>query len=155
MNKLFSMLIFMFIISSCTNNGAITTDAINNPNSASGITDSTQMPAIKFENDLFDFGNITQGEKVRHSFVFTNTGKTDLIISSAQGSCGCTVPQWPKKPITPGEKGEIEVVFDSEGKKNNIHKKVTIVANTQPATTVIAIKGFIIAPEEENQTNNQ
>lgn len=105
--------------------------------------------SIVFEEEAFDFGVITQGEKVNHTFKFTNTGDADLVIVSAKGSCGCTVPEWPKEPIAPGETGDVEVIFSSEGKKGKQHKRVSIIANTEPATTVIAIKGEILTPDAE------
>ncbi|MEX2595745.1 MAG: DUF1573 domain-containing protein [Salibacteraceae bacterium] len=114
--------------------------------------------SISFEEEVFDFGTITQGEKVTHVFKFRNTGDADLVIVSAKGSCGCTVPEWPKEPIKPGAEGEINVVFNSEGKSGKQHKRVSVVANTEPATTPVALKGEIIAPEtdaaseEENPT---
>lgn len=145
------IIVAIFMIStfmSCApDNSTISTDIVTNPQSANGEDKNAKLPAIKFEEELFDFGDITQGEKVEHVFMFTNTGEADLIITSAKGSCGCTVPEWPKKPIKPGEKGEINVVFNSEGKKGRQHKKITIVANTQPSTNVVAISGDIIAPE--------
>lgn len=117
---------------------------------------------IEFENDVYDFGSITQGEKVNHTFNFTNTGESDLVIVSAKGSCGCTVPEWPKEPIAPGQMGEIKVVFNSEGKKGKQHKRVSIVANTEPATSAVTLKGDVIvsvaegmeeeAPVEEEAT---
>ena len=134
-------------MSCAPDNSTISTDIVANPQTASGEEANAKLPTIKFEEELFEFGEITQGEKVEHTFMFTNTGDADLIVTSAKGSCGCTVPEWPKKPIKPGEKGEINVVFNSEGKKGRQHKKVTIVANTQPSTNVIAISGEIIAPE--------
>jgi len=134
-------------MSCAPDNSTISTDIVANPQTASGEEANAKLPDIKFEEELFEFGEITQGEKVEHTFMFTNTGEADLIVTSAKGSCGCTVPEWPKKPIKPGEKGEINVVFNSEGKKGRQHKKVTIVANTQPSTNVIAISGEIIAPE--------
>jgi len=134
-------------MSCAPDNSTISTDIVANPQTASSEEANAKLPAIKFEEELFELGAITQGEKVEHTFMFTNTGEADLIVTSAKGSCGCTVPEWPKKPIKPGEKGEINVVFNSEGKKGRQHKKVTIVANTQPSTNVIAISGEIIAPE--------
>ena len=68
--------------------------------------------AIKFEKDEYNFGTIKQGDKVEYTFMFTNTGKEPLIISEAHGSCGCTVPEWPKQPIKKGEKGEVKVNFN-------------------------------------------
>ena len=103
--------------------------------------------SIAFESDVFDFGSITQGEKVTHSFTFTNTGDADLVIVSAKGSCGCTVPEWPKEPIAAGESGVIKVVFNSEGKKGKQHKRVSVVANTEPATSAVTLKGEVIVPD--------
>lgn len=103
--------------------------------------------SIAYAEEMFDFGSITEGEKVTHVFNFTNTGDADLVIVSAKGSCGCTVPEWPKEPIAPGAEGEISVVFNSEGKKGMQNKRVSIVANTEPATTAITLKGEVISPE--------
>jgi hypothetical protein len=110
------------------------------------------ITSITFEEEVFDFGTITQGEKVTHTFKFKNSGNADLVIVSAKGSCGCTVPEWPKEPIAPGVEGEISVVFNSEGKAGKQHKRVSIVANTEPATSAIALKGEIIAPETATTT---
>lgn len=103
------------------------------------------LTTLKFDENEFDFGTITDGEKVRHSFKFKNTGKEPLVISNAKGSCGCTVPQWPKEPIAPGKSGEIEVEFNSKGKKGNQTKNVTITANTDPANTILKIKAQVEA----------
>ena len=104
---------------------------------------------IKFEETEFDFGTVEQGEKVNHVYKFSNTGNEPLIISNAKGSCGCTVPSWPKEPIPVGGSGEIQVQFDSKGKKNMQSKKVTITANTDPGQTFLTIKGEVNAPEGE------
>ena len=127
----------------------LSTDIVTNDATAEEGASATAMPKMKFEKDLFDFGKISQGEKVSFSYTFTNTGDADLVITSAQGSCGCTVPTWPKEPIKAGETGKIDVVFDSNGKSGKQHKKVTIVANTTPATNVVALTGSVIAPEEK------
>ena len=103
--------------------------------------------SIAYAEEMFDFGSITEGEKVTHVFNSTNTGDADLVIVSAKGSCGCTVPEWPKEPIAPGAEGKISVVFNSEGKKGMQNKRVSIVANTEPATTAITLKGEVISPE--------
>ena len=120
----------------------LSTDVIQNTNE-SATADPANAPQITFEHLVYDFGKIKQGEKVEHVFKFTNTGKSDLIISNAQASCGCTVPTWPKHPIKPGETGEIPVIFDSSGKENQVDKTITITSNTNPATTVLTIKTFI------------
>lgn len=133
------------------NKEEVNADLINVPSTASDEeVDTENLPAFDFEEEVFEFGEISQGEKVKHIFRFINSGKSDLIISNATGSCGCTVPTWPRNPIAPGEEGEIEVVFDSNGKQGRQHKTVTLVANTLPNTKVIAIKGDVLTPENAN-----
>ncbi len=151
MKKIFSIFFISVIIFSCNSQSekSITTEIINNPATANGETDTINVPKMAFSEEVYEFGSITQGEKVTHTFKFKNTGKTDLVITSAQGSCGCTVPSYPKNPISPNSEDAIEVTFDSHGKQGQQHKTVTIVANTYPSTTVIAIKGNVIAPEEK------
>lgn len=102
--------------------------------------------SISFETPSFDFGTITQGEAVQYVYKFTNTGDKPLIISKAKGSCGCTVPVWPKKPIAPGETGELKVEFNSKGKMGKQHKSITVTSNTDPAITNLAIKGEVVLP---------
>lgn len=105
--------------------------------------------SVKFDEMSHDWGKIKEGEKMTHVFKFKNTGNQDLIISDARGSCGCTVPEWPKEPIKPGKGGEIKVVFDSEGKGGPQSKTVTITANTDPANVVLMIKGMVEAKEQK------
>lgn len=128
---------------------AITSDIVNNPATASGKTDNGSLPIIAFEKESHDFGKITQGEKVSYSFKFKNTGGSDLVISSAYGSCGCTVPNYPKTPIAAGADGVIDVVFNSEGKAGKVQKTVTIVSNTVPNSKVITISTEIVVPEDK------
>src|SRR5688572_19026376 len=99
--------------------------------------------SIAFEHNDFDFGVVEDGEKVRHTYKFTNTGNEPLIISSAKGSCGCTVPKWPSDPIPPGGTGVIDVEFDSKGKPGKQTKRVTVTANTVPAQTFLNITGTV------------
>lgn len=96
-----------------------------------------------FEQTDFDFGSVKEGEKVKHTYVFKNTGKEPLVIASAKGSCGCTVPKWPSEPIAPGESGKIDVEFDSKGKPGKQTKRVTVTANTEPAQTFLNISGNV------------
>jgi uncharacterized protein DUF1573 len=99
--------------------------------------------AMTFSESTFDFGQIDDGEKVSHVYAFENTGSEPLVISNAKGSCGCTVPKWPKNPIAPGESGEILVTFNSKGKTGKQTKRVTITANTDPAQTFLTITGNV------------
>jgi hypothetical protein len=139
-------LLGIFSCNSDKNDGTVNTDSISNSESAEGKNDA-DLPEIKFEELEYDFGKITQGERVTHSFSFTNTGNSNLIISGASGSCGCTVPEWPQEPIAPGKKGKIDVVFSSEGKSGFQEKTITVVTNCEPATRVLRIKTDIIVPE--------
>lgn len=85
---------------------------------------------INWEKKSHDFGNIVQGDKVEHTFYFTNTGNEPLIITNVQVSCGCTTPKgWPRDPIPPGAGGEITVSFNSSGKMGMQNKPVTLVTN--------------------------
>ncbi len=94
---------------------------------------------MSFVQNSHDFGLITEGEVKEYSFQFKNTGNSPLYIEHAKGSCGCTVPQWPKDPIAPGSSGQIVVKFNSANKVGKNSKKVTIVANTEPISTVLTI----------------
>ena len=105
---------------------------------------------ITFEETNFDFGNIKEGSKVTHAFKFKNIGGADLIISDARGSCGCTVPEYPRKAIAPGQESEISVQFSSEGKKGQVEKTVTITTNCSPNTKVITIQAEVLVPKEGN-----
>jgi len=104
--------------------------------------------SLNFDETEFDFGTVTSGEKVEHVYKFKNTGNEPLIISDAKGSCGCTVPEWPKEPIAPGASSEIVVRFDSSNKSGNQSKRVTLTANTNPAQTFLTIKGQVNKVEE-------
>ena len=99
---------------------------------------------MKFKEMLHDFGRLKEGEKREYDFAFTNSGNEDLIIEDCKGSCGCTVPEWPKEAIKPGQSAAIKVKFDSTKKEKDQEKSVTITANTEPEiTTVIKIKAYV------------
>ncbi|MEL7251960.1 MAG: DUF1573 domain-containing protein [Bacteroidota bacterium] len=98
---------------------------------------------IVFAETVFDFGTIVEGELVAHTYNFTNTGSVPLVIASAKGSCGCTVPAWSREPIAPGETGQITVEFNSKAKRGKRNQKVTITANTDPPQSFIYLTGEI------------
>lgn len=142
---------FLLLVScNSGNNGTelLPADIVKNPNTASGKADTGEMPVLEFESDFHDFGRVIQGEKVSFAFKFTNTGKSDLIITGVSSSCGCTVPEFPKAPIKPGESGKIDVKFDSEGRRGYQNKTVTISSNAQPANQLLRIKAEVTLPEE-------
>jgi len=134
--------IILFSFTSCNNN-RISSDIIQNPNTANGKGDLSQLPSFKFEEEFHDFGKIMQGETVSYPFNFKNSGKSDLVISDVSTSCGCTIPSYPKTPIHPGQTGTIKVSFNSSGKHGFQNKNIVIVANTQPNTVILRIKAEV------------
>ena len=126
---------------------AISADALNIP--ASGYTDGDTMmlPRFTFDSTTVNFGRVSQGTRVEKIYHFVNSGKSDLIITDVRGTCGCTVGKdWPKTPVHPGGSGTITVSFDSEGRSGIQDKTVTVAGNTQPPTTVLLLKGEVVAP---------
>jgi hypothetical protein len=81
---------------------------------------------IKFEQTSHDFGKIKEGEKVTHTFNFKNVGNGPLKLSRVKPSCGCTSPDWTKKPVQPGGSGKVDVQFNSSGKPGKQRKSVTV-----------------------------
>ena len=95
--------------------------------------------AITFKEKSIDFGDITQGDKVSHTFELTNSGKAPLIISNVAATCGCTVPSWPKEPIAPGASAEIKVSFNSAGKMGKQNSVVRIYSNASEPIEKISL----------------
>ncbi len=122
--------------------------AVINAQTADGATpiQNENAAVISFEQEVVDYGTIEQGADGVREFVFTNTGKSPLIISNAVGSCGCTVPTWPKEPIKPGQKAAIKVKYDTK-RIGAINKSVTITSNATEPTKIIRIKGTVVAPK--------
>ncbi|MFT4969310.1 MAG: hypothetical protein ACI9O4_001057 [Chitinophagales bacterium] len=116
---------------------AISADPIITPAIAMATT------AMSIDRPEHDFGKIPDTAPVETSFVITNNGDKPLLITNAQGSCGCTVPEYPKEPIAPGESRDMKVSFNPSGKEGVNNKTVTITANTEPATTIINIKSDV------------
>ncbi|TAE35422.1 MAG: DUF1573 domain-containing protein [Sphingobacteriales bacterium] len=132
MKKIITSIFILAAISSC-NNKPVKQDF-----------NSKLATTIKFEKDIYDFGKITVGDKVSQSFKFKNTGTIPLIISNAVASCGCTVPNWPKTPIKPSQSAQIDIVFNSAGKKGLQDKVITITANTLPNITKVHLIGEVM-----------
>ena len=119
---------------------------------ASSAKAVSNAPVMTFDKTIHDFGSIQEGDRVETLFTFTNTGKSDLVIVDARGSCGCTVPEYPKNtPIAPGASGQIRVSFDSSNKPNLQQKTVTISANTESGRETIRIKALVQADPVKQQ----
>lgn len=125
------LLLTAAVLTACNSN---TKEAGNDHVTDSVAPGSVRLyPVITFEKESHNFGNIVEGEVVEYSFKFTNTGNKDLLITKAEASCGCTVPEWPKEPVKPGESGYMKVKFDSRGRPEGYtEKELYIQANTNP-----------------------
>jgi len=124
---------------------SLSSNLVMNTNTAESTTENNTGPNFSFKKEVHDFGQLIDGEKVSYSFTFTNSGDAPLIISSAKGSCGCTVPDWPRDPIAPGESGSIDVTFNSSGRSGKQNKAVTLTANTNPSRKVLNITSEVIS----------
>ena len=115
--------------------------------------ESEIQASFKFETEEYNFGSIEQGESITHEFKFLNTGSEPLIISKAEGSCGCTVPIFPKEPILKNQSAVIKVTFNSTGKFGIQDKTVTIVSNAKQNPMIIHIKGTVLKQAEQPSTD--
>ena len=89
------------------------------------------------------FGTVNEGDVVDVEFTVTNSGNTDLVITKAQPSCGCTVPTWPRTPIKPGASEKVVAKFNTAGKPNKQVKTITLFTNTAKGREVLKIKGNV------------
>ena len=155
MKKLFHIIICILFtaLSACNENAS---KKVDQEKAAAASETNTITAAMNFDKVSHDFGTIEEGETVQTTFNFTNTGKADLLIVDARGSCGCTVPKYPKNiPIKPGESGQILVSFDSSNKPNMQQKTVTISANTQSGRETLRIKAMVNAdPVKQKQRDD-
>lgn len=157
MNKLLYFFLFSLFCYSCSADqagdspfqatpvdGEITNaDLIRNPVTADGLEDTVNVAKMSFAEPDFNFGTVATGTEVTNDFAFTNTGKVPLLIADARSTCGCTVPDWPRTPIAPGDSGVISVVFDTKNKVGRQAKPITITANTYPVATRLRLMGVV------------
>ena len=141
MKKVILLASFALVMTACGN----ATDRIESSTEVENETMMEVLPEIVFEEEFHDFGEINEGLVAEHVFSFKNEGEGPLIISNAQGSCGCTVPVWPRQPIAPGATGEIKVSFNSTGRAGKQDKRVTLTNNAVPQTKVLNITSTVIA----------
>lgn len=118
-------------------------EVIETSNTTAAETSNVETPktfaAFQFEKSTHDFGEIKQGDIVKHTFKFTNIGEAPLLISDIRTTCGCTTPNYTREPIAPGESGEIDVQFNSNGKSGVQNKVITIFANTEKQRETVSI----------------
>jgi len=140
---LFFIAVLTMTFTSCKKDAADKVKAENVEAASARDAQEVFYPTLDFNEKTHDFGTINEGDVVEHTFTFTNNGKAPLVITSARGSCGCTVPTWTKEPVAPGETGEMLVKFNSRGKPNTQNKTVTIKANTETGTERLQIKALV------------
>jgi Protein of unknown function (DUF1573) len=145
MNKLIAALFLTCIIFSCNIRNTKNETDVQAANPGPHFTDSTTVQMI---DSAYNFGKVSDGEKVEYSYRFRNTGKNPLIVSSAVASCGCTVPEKPEEPIMPGETGFLKVVFNSKGRVGDVHKEITVTSNAYPRFPVLELTGQVVAVEK-------
>ena len=112
------------------------------------IDSTLKKTTLKFVATEHDFGMVKEGEKVKHVFEVLNTGKANLLLLDVRPSCGCTSPNYDKKPIRPGKKGTIEIVFDTKGRPGRQRKTVMVATNTEPSNTVLTFFCDVIPTEK-------
>lgn len=145
MRTILSSLCIFFLMSCDNGPRSVETDMINIP---APDASAENLPVIAFEESTFDFGTIAEGEFVKHTFQFENTGDAPLVLTNVSSTCGCTVMKnWPKEPIPPGSEGEIVVEFNSENRQGVQNKTITVVANTYPAKTPITLTGTVVGAQ--------
>lgn len=153
-------LLLTILLSSCTEAPVTTRQVESDPDPGSiaamvripvdeqGKPDPSKAARIEFDEPVYRFGSVMEGAIVEHEFEFTNTGSVALIVSDAKSTCGCTVPELPKEPIAPGERGKIMARFNTKAKEGPQTKSITILANTIPAETKLTFIGDVTPPKK-------
>jgi hypothetical protein len=108
------------------------------------VDSNAKIAVMHFAKLEHDFGTISPDNVVETTFTFTNNGEANLVISKAEGSCGCTVPEYPKEPIAPGQKATVKVSFSPKGKMGMQNKTVTLTTNTETGFEKLTIKANIV-----------
>lgn len=113
----------------------------------------TDGPVLAFAENKFDFGTIKEGDVVKHTYQFKNTGNQTLIISEVKVTCGCTTPEWTRTPVAPGQTGFITAQFNSTGKPGQNHKVITVVSNS--VTGNVPLSFITLVTPRSNAQNTQ
>lgn len=139
--KIFFLFIFITICMSCISKTYEKDDVAGD-----------ELANITFKKRVHNFGNIPSGKAVSTLFKFSNTGKTPLLIKEVTTSCGCTVPEWPKEIIEPNNSGEIKIVYDVKS-PGRFNKAITVFYNGKNSPQILSIKGEVIYPKTDEETN--
>jgi hypothetical protein len=143
-NSIVGILLLSLAFVSCKDNATSKIDSSNLETAKERDAKiSLGSPIIEFDKSEFDFGTINEGDVVDGTFKLANKGKTDLIITNATASCGCTVPEWPKEAIKPGDSAEIKFSFNSRGKTGKQSKTITLQTNTANVRETLRVAGTV------------
>ncbi|HKJ05952.1 MAG TPA: DUF1573 domain-containing protein [Flavobacteriaceae bacterium] len=142
---LLSVFVISLVFVSCKDNASAKINTTNLEQAKERDNNIKAAPVAEFDQTEYDFGEITEGDVIEGSFKLTNAGETDLIVTSAKATCGCTVPDWPKQPIKPGETAEVKFKFSSKNRTGKQTKSITLKTNTEKINEVLRIKGNVIA----------
>jgi len=150
MKVIFGIVVFIITLSffGCGDSKkSITADLVAVPETASGKI-IEKYPVIVFEETSHDFGQVIRGERVSYRFKFKNMGKLPLIITDVPSSCGCTVPEFSKLPVSTGEEGYVLVTFNSQTETGFRSKTVTVVSNGEPRNQVLTITANVVSANQ-------
>ena len=145
MKKILLFLLVSTIFIACNNRRKDKLADDNAKQTEQALKETTMVQII---DSAYNFGKVTDGEKVEYSYRFKNVGTKPLVVTEAHASCGCTVPQKPEKPILPGEMGFIKIVFDSKGRIGAAHKTITVTSNAKPEFPQLVLTGDVVAKEK-------
>jgi hypothetical protein len=139
------------LLVACDDPRSVGTDMIVLPATASkGGAAEVKKPVLAFEDTLMNFGVVSEGHVVTHTFSFVNHGPGPALIADVSTSCGCTVPKtWPREPLAPGERGSVEVSFDTHEKGGEQDKVISVVGNTDPGVTRLHLVGTVLSPDAQ------
>jgi hypothetical protein len=136
-------------------------DKVNVPNSPvenkkemEPVTDESKFTTIQWMDSVKNLPPVNEGAKVEINYKFKNTGNMPLVIESAVPGCGCTVAEKPEQPIMPGQEGNIKGVFDTEGKAGDVHKNITVKANTKGTQSHVLLFNMTVNAKPKNGVAN-
>jgi len=135
--------------SSCGDPRPVGTEMIVMPATASNDPElETSRPVLVFEDTLVSFGVVSEGHVFTHTFSFVNKGPGTALIADVSTTCGCTVPKtWPREPLAPGDRGEVEVSFNTHEKSGDQDKVISVVGNTEPGVIRLHLVGTVVSPD--------
>lgn len=151
-NILLFLLATLTVLTSCKNNDNTSNENTGSEDISSSIEipmnedkaiDTSDVAKIQFRETELSFDTIAHGDRITRAFNFTNTGNRPLLIYDVRTSCGCTVAEYPRDFIRPGESGKIEVSFNSTGRKGFQNKSINVIGNTFPTRTLLYLHGFV------------